>query len=126
MTVSSPDLSASLATHRPAILRYIRGIVLNDAEAEDLTCAADRVELAAFLAEHPDRGMPFGLPEVSQDEFETIASWLAQGGVGPSPEQQAELTAPSRVAAAEIGIQLHGLVRRGGRLGLRRSSVHRP
>ena len=37
MTVSSPDLSESLATHREAIVRYIRGIVRNDAEAEDLT-----------------------------------------------------------------------------------------
>lgn len=37
MTVSSPDLSELLATHREAIARYIRGIVRNDAEAEDLT-----------------------------------------------------------------------------------------
>ena len=37
MTVLSPDLSESLATHREAIVRYIRGMVRNDAEAEDLT-----------------------------------------------------------------------------------------
>jgi hypothetical protein len=72
------------------------------AEAEDLSCASDRGELAEFLAKHPDRGMPFGFPGISEDELETIGSWLQQGGAGPSPEQQARLTAPSRVAASEI------------------------
>jgi hypothetical protein len=43
-------------------------------EADDLSCASDRDELAEFLAKHPDRGMPFGFPEISQDEFETIGS----------------------------------------------------
>ena len=37
MTVSSADLSAVLAVHREAVARYIRGIVRDDAEAEDLT-----------------------------------------------------------------------------------------
>lgn len=37
MSVLSPDLSESLATLREAIARYIRGIVHDDAEAEDLT-----------------------------------------------------------------------------------------
>jgi len=37
MAVVSPDLSESLATHREAIVRYIRGMVRDDAEAEDLT-----------------------------------------------------------------------------------------
>ena len=37
MTVTSPDLGEALAAHREAIARYIRGIVRDDAEAEDLT-----------------------------------------------------------------------------------------
>jgi len=37
MTVLPTDLSESLTTHREAIVRYVRGIVRNDAEAEDLT-----------------------------------------------------------------------------------------
>jgi RNA polymerase sigma-70 factor (ECF subfamily) len=36
LTASSTDLAESLAAHREAIVRYIRGIVRNDAEAEDL------------------------------------------------------------------------------------------
>ena len=71
-------------------------------EAGDLSCAADRNELAAFLARHPDRGMPFGLPAISEDAFATIADWLAQGGAGPSPERQAGLIAPSPEAARQI------------------------
>jgi len=46
--------------------------------------------------------MPFGFPAISAAEYETIAAWLEQGAAGPSPEQQADLTAPSRAAAAEI------------------------
>ena len=37
MTVSSAGLSELLATRREAIVRYIRGIVRDGAEAEDLT-----------------------------------------------------------------------------------------
>jgi hypothetical protein len=71
-------------------------------EAADLTCAADTAELGKFLRKHPDRGMPFGLPPLSDDEFETIASWLQQGALGPTAEEQAALTTPSPKAAKEI------------------------
>jgi len=37
MTVVSANLAESLATHREAIVRYIRGLARDDAEAEDLT-----------------------------------------------------------------------------------------
>ena len=62
-------------------------------EAEDLTCPENGVELGAYLDKHPNKGMPFGFPPLSQDDFETIAGWLAQGAHGPSVEQQAELVA---------------------------------
>jgi len=71
-------------------------------EATDLTCAADRDELGEFLARHPERGMPFGFPPLADAEYETLASWLAQGARGPSPAEQERLTSPSPAAAAEI------------------------
>lgn len=37
MTVTSPGLGESLAAHRESIVRYIRGMVRDDSEAEDLT-----------------------------------------------------------------------------------------
>jgi hypothetical protein len=67
-----------------------------------LTCAASQKELGAFLARHPERGMPFGLPALSPEEHALIATWLQQGAQGPTPEEQEALTAPSPGAAAEI------------------------
>jgi hypothetical protein len=68
----------------------------------DLTCSANRSELGAFLAEHPNRGMPFGFPALSPREYATIATWLEDGRPGPTPEEQRALTTPSPGAAAEI------------------------
>jgi hypothetical protein len=62
-------------------------------EAEDLTCPENGVELGTYLDKHPNKGMPFGFPPLSENEFETIAGWLAQGAHGPSPEQHAVLVA---------------------------------
>jgi hypothetical protein len=62
-------------------------------EAEDLTCAKSDEELGAYLNKHPNRGMPFGFPPLTENEFKTIAGWLAQGAGGPDDVQQAELEA---------------------------------
>jgi hypothetical protein len=67
-----------------------------------LSCSADSSELGIFLALHPDRGMPFGLPLLSDAEHQTLATWVSGGAAGPTPEQQHELTTPSAGAAAEI------------------------
>jgi hypothetical protein len=72
------------------------------AEAADLTCAANTREVSGFLDRHPERGMPFGFPAVSPQEYSTLAAWLQQGAVGPTQEQQSELTAPSKAASREI------------------------
>ncbi len=62
-------------------------------EASDLTCAKSDEELGAYLTKHPNRGMPFGFPPLTDIEFNTIAGWLAQGAVGPDELQQQELEA---------------------------------
>ncbi len=72
------------------------------AEATDLTCAANTREVSAFLDRHPERGMPFGFPAVSPQEYSVLASWLQQGAFGPTPQQQSELAAPSEAAVREI------------------------
>jgi len=71
-------------------------------EADGLTCAKDRSELAGFLEKHPNRGMPFGFPPLKQDEFDLVAGWLYQGAKGPSPAEQRALEAPSPEGAREI------------------------
>jgi hypothetical protein len=73
-----------------------------EAEAADLTCAADLRELSRFLDRHPERGMPFGFPALEDAQYQVLASWLQQGAPGPSAEEQSELTSPSPAAAAKI------------------------
>ena len=72
------------------------------AEAEDLSCPADTKEMGRFLAKHPDRGMPFGFPQLSPSEFATLAAWLQQGAHGPSEIEQKALAAPDSVTQIEI------------------------
>ena len=71
-------------------------------EASDLTCPATRQELGGFLAQHPNRGMPFGFPALSEQEYATIAVWLQQGAPGPDSEEQRALVSPSPGAARRI------------------------
>jgi hypothetical protein len=71
-------------------------------EAEDLTCSADRSEVAGYLKKHPNRGMPLGFPPLKHGEFDIVAGWLVQGAKGPDAERQAELEAPKPDDAREI------------------------
>ena len=45
----------------------------------------------SFARQHPQWGMPFGFPALSETEFNTIETWLAQG----SPVQPAAALAPA-------------------------------
>ncbi len=71
-------------------------------EADDLTCAESRSDLAGYLKKHPNRGMPFGFPPLKQDEFDLIAGWLYQGATGPAPAEQKALEMPQTADAAAI------------------------
>ena len=71
-------------------------------EAEDLTCSATSIELDGYLSKHPNRGMPFGFPPLSQEEFQLIAGWLAQGAHGPDQAEQEKLTTPLAADAIQI------------------------
>ncbi len=71
-------------------------------EAEDLTCAKSDEELGAYLSKHPNRGMPFGFPPLTENEFKIIAGWLAQGAQGPDDAQQAKLLAIPEPDQAKI------------------------
>ncbi|MBT8346963.1 MAG: fatty acid cis/trans isomerase [Desulfofustis sp.] len=62
-------------------------------EAGDLTCAENGDELKKYLKKHPNNGMPFGFPPLTNEEFNAIAGWLGQGAKGPSAEEQQLLKA---------------------------------
>ena len=72
------------------------------AEASDLSCAADSREMGRFLVRNPERGMPFGFPALKPGEHAVLATWLARGAAGPTPEEQAALIAPPPADAAQL------------------------
>ena len=62
-------------------------------EADDLTCAENGDELKKYLKKHPNNGMPFGFPPLTNGEFNAVVGWLGQGAKGPSAKEQQELKA---------------------------------
>lgn len=73
-------------------------------EAIDLTCPENGVEIGAYLKKHPNRGMPFGFPPLTTEEFNTIGGWLVQGAKGPNAEEQAMLKAIPAKDLAQIEV----------------------
>lgn len=73
-------------------------------EAIDLTCPENGVEIGAYLKKHPNRGMPFGFPPLTTEEFNTVGGWLVQGAKGPSAEEQAILKAIPAKDLAKIEV----------------------
>ncbi len=71
-------------------------------EYDELTCAKNHDEVEEYLEAHPERGMPYGFPPLSEAEFDVIAQWLAQGAHGPDARRQKALTSPSPAAAEQI------------------------
>jgi hypothetical protein len=53
------------------------------------TCPAGIDELDRELHDHPERGMPFGLPPLEPTEREEVAAWLRRGAgaSGPDPDE---------------------------------------
>jgi hypothetical protein len=62
------------------------------------TCPASVAETAAELRDHPERGMPFGLPPLDASERDAIAAWLRRGAGGGAGEP-AESDAAKRAIA---------------------------
>ncbi len=69
-------------------------------EKDDLACAKNDTELNEYLEKHPNRGMPYGFPPLTQQEFEKIRDWMARGGEGPSPE---EMSRDRAIAKDDLG-----------------------
>jgi hypothetical protein len=57
------------------------------------TCPPTPGALKAELAKHPAIGMPFGLPALSNDDFETLGAWVGGGSPGPSEAQKRQAEA---------------------------------
>lgn len=71
-------------------------------EADDLTCASNHQELDSYLKKHPNKGMPYGFPPLTDEEFRTIAGWLGQGAAGPTADEQKKLTSTAPFDIMEV------------------------
>src|SRR5690606_28678367 len=59
------------------------GLVPRESVANSNSCAADKGELKSFFKDHPDKGMPYGLPGLKGEELQTIKKWIEVGAPGP-------------------------------------------
>ncbi|ODS04152.1 hypothetical protein AUC71_05555 [Methyloceanibacter marginalis] len=67
-------------------------------------CPATPEALGTQLKQNPASGMPFGLPSLDEDDFQTLRDWVASGSPGPTKaERQAAetVTDPAAVLAWE-------------------------
>ena len=58
-------------------------------------CPATPEALGTQLKQNPAAGMPFGLPSLDDDDFQTLRDWVASGSPGPT---EAELRSAETVA----------------------------
>jgi Fatty acid cis/trans isomerase (CTI) len=54
----------------------------------DHACPSSPTALKEHLEEHPISGMPFGLPAISERDFDTIKAWIASGSPGPTDKER--------------------------------------
>ncbi len=71
-------------------------------ESDDLICPRDKDEMNEYAEDKPNHGMPYGMPQVDEQEYLTLAQWLQQGAKGPTVQEQKMLKTPSTVAQKEI------------------------
>ena len=71
-------------------------------EEETLICPRDKQEMNRYAADKPNHGMPYGMPQIKEREYNTLAAWLQQGAKGPTAQEQVMLKQPSAKAQREI------------------------
>ncbi len=71
-------------------------------ESDELICPKNTQEMGDYLDDKPNHGMPYGLPQIKDSEYNTLTQWLAKGAHGPTPTQQKAITSPSKKAEVEI------------------------
>ena len=71
-------------------------------EADELMCPRNKNEMNEYANEKPNHGMPYGMPQIKDSEYVTLAQWLQQGAHGPTAQEQLDLKKPSKSAQIEI------------------------
>ncbi len=76
-------------------LALIQGRKFNDVDkmslskinkVENRMCPINKNLVEALYAAHPQTGMPYALPKLTDNEYEILNTWLTNGALGPTPE----------------------------------------
>tara|TARA_R110002050_G_scaffold141251_1_gene266293 strand:+ start:49880 stop:52165 length:2286 start_codon:yes stop_codon:yes gene_type:complete len=54
---------------------------------KNLTCSQTKEELIKFFEDNPHKGMPFGFPELEEEEYSLLMTWLNQGAKNSSTKE---------------------------------------
>ena len=73
-------------------------------EYDELLCPQTLEEVAEYLDEKENHGMPYGFPALDDQEHKIMMSWLEQGSMGPSEKEDKVLKTPSLKAQKQIDI----------------------
>lgn len=55
---------------------YPENIGSYDPESDELTCAKDKTELEKYYDDKPQHAMPYGMPALSEKEYDLLANWI--------------------------------------------------
>ena len=57
-----------------------------DPESDKLKCAKDKNELEEYYNDKPQHAMPYGMPALSEKEYDLIANWIKNNGKNDEKE----------------------------------------
>ena len=52
-----------------------------DPEKDELKCVENQDELKDYFSDNPNHGMPYGMPKISDKEYNLIANWIKNGAL---------------------------------------------
>lgn len=82
--------------------RQINQAAVKEKAKASNVCSNSAEELADFLKEHAEKGMPYGLPPLKPEEAAIFSRWLSEGYPALSPEGQAKLEGVTREEQIQI------------------------
>lgn len=75
-SVSNNSSLAMLMLNQKSVKPESVGLYLSE---KDLTCSETEEELTIFFENSPHKGMPYGFPELEEEEYSLLMTWLGEG-----------------------------------------------
>lgn len=70
--------------------------VFNSSNIETHSCPQNETEFNRYAEARPNGNMPYGFPELTDEEFSKLQSWLELGSPGPTKMNKTKLMQPTR------------------------------